>query len=167
MALDIILILLGAACVIGGIVGCILPLIPGPPLSFLGFIILQCTSKFEYSWQFFLAWGLVVGIVQFLDYIVPIWGTKRFGGGRKGAWGSAIGVVVGIFVYPPWGLIICPFAGAIIGELIDGRNTQEAFRAGFGSFVGFLAGNIIKLIVALALAFIYFKDVIKLIWNWI
>lgn len=165
MAWDIFLIALGAISIVVGIIGCVLPALPGTPLAYLGLVLLNASSKVEYSWQFFIGWGVAVAVVMVLDYIVPIWGTKKFGGGRKGAWGAAIGVVAGIFVFPPWGLILGPFFGAVAGELMDGKTQKEAIRSGFGSFMGFLAGAIMKLIVAGILAFIFIKDVILLIWN--
>lgn len=165
MAWDIFLAIMGAISIVVGFIGCVLPALPGTPLALFGLVLLHMTSKVSYSWQFFLAWGFAVAVVMVLDYIVPIWGTKKFGGGRKGAWGSAIGMLIGIFVFPPWGLIIGPFVGAVAGEILDGKSQKDALRAGFGSFMGFLAGAIMKLVVAGALAFIFIKDVINILFN--
>ncbi len=163
MTLDIILIIIGGLLILGGFVGSVLPVLPGIPLSYLGLICLQFTSKIDYSWQFLLIWGLVVVAIQVLDYFVPIWGTKKFGGGRKGAWGSALGVVAGIFIFPPFGIILGPFVGAVIGELIDKKTTKQALWAGFGSFIGFLAGTVMKLALATVFAFFYVKDILYII----
>lgn len=165
MTLDIILIVLGAICIIVGLLGCILPVIPGVPLSYVGIVLLHLTSLVEFSPSFLVLWGVVVILVQILDYYVPIWGTKKFGGGSKGAWGSAIGVVAGIFLIPPWGIIIFPFVGAVVGELIDGKEFNVALKAGFGAFLGFLAGIFVKLVVAIILGFYFFKEVIVLIYS--
>lgn len=162
MLLDIILIILGLISISVGIIGCVLPALPGTPLAYLGLVLLNFTSKVEYSWTFFIAWGIVVAIVMVLDYVVPIYGTKAFGGGRKGSWGSAIGIVVGLF-FPPWGFILGPFVGAVIGELLDNKPFPVAVKAGFGSFIGFLSGAIIKLAVSLVLAVIFIKDVILML----
>jgi len=158
--MDYFLLIAGAICMIVGILGSFLPVLPGPPLSYLGILLLHLTSKFDFSWQFFLFWGIVVVLVMVLDYLVPIWGTKKFGGGRRGAWGSALGVLVGVFVLPPWGIIIFPFFGAVLGELSEGKQLNLAIKAGIGSFIGFLSGIIFKFIVSLALAYFFFKDVI-------
>jgi len=160
MTLDIILTLLGAILIIVGIVGCIVPVLPGIPLSYVGILLLHFTSQVQFSVEFLIIWGIVVVAVQLLDYYIPIWGTQRFGGGKKGAWGSMIGVVVGMFILPPFGIIIFPFVGAVIGELIDEKEPRVALKAGFGAFVGFLAGTLLKLVVALVLAFFFFKEVI-------
>lgn len=159
MTLDIIFTILGAILMIVGIVGCIIPALPGVPLSYIGILLLHFTSKVEFSIPFLIIWAIVVIAVQILDYYVPVWGTKKFGGGKKGAWGSAIGVVLGIFIIPPWGIIIFPFVGAVIGELIDNKEFNIAIKAGFGAFLGFIAGTFMKLAVALILAFYFFKEV--------
>lgn len=163
MVLDILFSVLGAILIIVGILGCIIPLLPGIPLSYLGIILLHFTSRVEYSPKFLIIWGIVVILVQLLDYYIPIWGTKKLGGGTKGAWGSAIGVVFGLFLIPPYGIILFPFLGAVIGELIDNKEPRVALKAGFGAFIGFLAGTMIKLAVAIILAFYFFKELFSVI----
>ncbi len=163
MTLDIVLIILGVILIIVGIIGCIVPALPGAPLNYISLILLNFTSKVEFSVQFLIVWGLVVIAVQILDYYIPIWGTKRFGGGTKGTWGSAIGIVLGIFIFPPYGMIILPFVGAVIGELIDDKELKVALKAGFGAFIGLLAGVVMKLAVAIILSFYFFKEVFKII----
>lgn len=160
MALDIILIILGAILIIVGILGCVLPVLPGVPLSYAGILMLHFTSKVEFSPQFLIIWALVVAAVQILDYYIPVWGTKKLGGGKKGAWGNTIGIVFGIFLFPPWGIIIFPFLGAVIGELIDNKSSAVALKAGLGAFLGFLAGTVMKLVVAIILAFYFFQRMI-------
>lgn len=162
MVLDIILSVLGGILIILGIIGCIVPMLPGVPFSYAGIILLHLTSRVQFSTEFLILWGIIVVAVQLLDYYIPIWGTQKFGGGSKGAWGSAIGVVVGFFVLPPWGIIIFPFVGAVLGELIDEKEPKVALKAGFGAFIGFLAGTLLKLIVAVALAFYFFKEIFGL-----
>lgn len=158
MVLDIVLLVLGFVCVIVGFVGCILPVIPGIPLSYLGLILLHLTSKVDFSPQFLIIWGIVVIVIQILDYFVPIWGTKRFGGGKKGMWGSMLGIVVGVFILPSWGIIIFPFVGAVIGELLDEKEIKEAMKAGLGSFLGFVLGTVAKLVVAAVLTYYFIKE---------
>ena len=95
-----------------------------------------------------------------LDYIVPIWGTKKFGGSKAGMWGAAIGLVIGIFVLPPLGIIVGPFAGAVIGETLTGKKAAEAFRAGLGSLLGLMMGVGLKLAASLAMTFYFVKELI-------
>ncbi len=145
-SMEIFLIILAFACIILGIVGSVLPVLPGVPLSYVGILLLHFTEKVQFSTQFLILWAVLVILVQLLDYYVPIWGTKKFGGSKRGVWGCAIGMVVGMF-FGPWGIILGPFAGAIVGELTGGKQTQDAIKAGFGSFMGFLLGIVSKLIV--------------------
>ncbi|NLI71504.1 MAG: DUF456 family protein [Bacteroidales bacterium] len=144
--METLLIILAFICIVVGIIGSILPVLPGVPLSYIGILLLHFTDKIQFSTQFLIFWAAMVIIVQLLDYYVPIWGTKKFGGSKRGIWGCAIGMVVGIFL-GPWGIILGPFVGAIAGELSSGKQTQAAIKAGFGSFMGFILGIVSKLIV--------------------
>lgn len=157
--MDIFLILLSGIFLIIGSLGCILPVLPGAPLSYLGILLLHCSTKAEFSTEFLILWAIVVIIVQVLDYYIPIWGTKKFGGSRYGVWGSTIGMVFGIF-FGPLGIIAGPFIGAFIGELLAGKNSKIAIKSAFGSFVGFILGTISKLIVAGMLIYYYVNALI-------
>lgn len=159
MALDIILTILGTVCIVIGIIGCILPVLPGPPLSYVGILLLHFTSRVEFSIHFLVIWAIVVIAVQLFDYYVPVWGTKKLGGSKYGAWGCAIGAVAGIFIFPPWGFIVLPLIGAVIGELINDKDINTALKAGLGAFLGFITGVVIKLIVAISLAVFFFSEV--------
>lgn len=160
MTLDIIFTILGAALMIVGIIGCVVPALPGVPLNYMGIVLLHLTSRVQFSTSFLAIWAIIVILVQVFDYYIPIWGTKKLGGGKYGIWGSGIGIIAGIFIFPPWGIIIFPFAGAVIGELIDKKEFKTALKAGFGTFVGFIAGTLIKLTVAVILTFYFVKEVI-------
>ena len=155
--MDIALAILGGLLIIGGLAGCILPIIPGPPFSYVGIILLHITKYADFSARFLIFYAFLALLVTVLDYIVPVWGTKRYGGTKAGTWGATIGMLLGLFFFPPFGIIFGPLAGAIIGETIRGANSQESFRAGMGSFFGFLVGVGLKLIVSGLMAFYYFK----------
>ena len=157
---DILLTAGGSALMILGIVGCVLPVIPGPPLSFVGLLLLHLSKYAEFSFEFLLLFGSIAVIVTVLDYIVPIWGTKKLGGSRYGMWGAAIGLVIGIFVLPPLGIIVGPFAGAVIGEAMTGKKAAEAFRAGLGSLLGLMMGVGLKLAASLVMTFYFVKELI-------
>ena len=142
--MDIFLIILGAICLLVGILGCVLPVLPGVPLAYCGLLLLHATDKVQFSWQFLVIWAVVTIVVQVLDSVVPIWGTKKLGGSKMGVWGSTLGLLVGLF-FGPWGIVLGPFLGAVVFELIDGKNTRLALKAGWGSFVGLMTGTILKL----------------------
>ena len=92
-------------------------------------------------------------VVQALDYLTPLLGTKYSGGSRAGNWGCILGTIAGIFLFALWGIILGPFIGALLGELIGGKPFHEAFRAGIGAFIGFLLSVVLK--VALCGYFCY------------
>lgn len=143
--MDIFLLVLAFLCLLIGIIGCIVPGLPGTPIAYAGLWIAQATDRVDFSWQMLLVWGIVTIVISVLDYLVPAWGTKHYGGSKWGVWGSTIGVFVGLF-FGAIGVIVGPLVGAILGELIAGKQLQEAIKAGWGSFIGILFGTILKLI---------------------
>jgi uncharacterized protein len=155
--MDIFLAILGALCILIGILGSLLPILPGPPLSYAGILLLHFSKYAQYSTRFLLLFGGLTVIVAVLDYVIPVWGTKQLGGSKYGTWGAAVGVLAGLF-FGPAGIIIGPFIGAVCGEMLSGRKTNEAFRAGFGSFIGFVAGTLMKIVLSAILAFYFFRE---------
>lgn len=153
-------ITLGVLLTISGIVGCILPFIPGPPLSYAALLVLLLTDRNIFGSTFLLIWLIITIAVTLLDYYVPVWGTKKFGGSSRGIWGATIGLLIGIFFFPPFGMIAGPFLGAVIGELLGGKELNIALKSGLGSFIGFIAGTVMKLTVSIMLAFYFFKAII-------
>lgn len=152
--MDIVLIILAVLCLLIGIVGCIIPALPGVPLAYVALWLLHITDRVQFSWQFLLVWGIVMVVVQIMDYIIPAWGTKRTGGSKAGVWGSTIGLLVGLF-FGPWGIVLGPFIGAVIAELLAGKNTADALRSGWGSLLGLLTGTILKLICCGLMAYYF------------
>lgn len=148
MAVEYLLYALSAICMLAGLAGCILPMLPGPPLAWLGMLLLHFTDRVDFSVTELVVSALVVIATLVLDYFTPMIGAKKFGGGKYGNRGCVIGTIVGMF-FLPLGLILGPFLGAVIGELIAGKPFRTALKAGFGSFVGFLFGTLIKLAVCL------------------
>ena len=145
--MDIFLIVLGIILLIAGLIGCFLPILPGPPLAYLALVALDFTDKVYFTWGQLIFWLVLVIIVQVADYFVPTLGVKKFGGSRYGSWGCLIGTLIGVFMFPPWGIIVGPFAGAFAGEMLSGKQARHALKAGFGAFIGFLFGTIFKLML--------------------
>jgi len=157
--MDALLIILGIVCIVGGIIGSVLPVLPGLPLSYGGILLLHLSERIQFTTGFLVFWAVMVIAVSLLDYYIPIWGTKKFGGSKRGIWGCALGMIAGIFL-GPWGIIVGPFAGAVIGELTGGKQSTEALKAGFGSFLGFIIGVASKLIIGGFLLFYAVKEII-------
>ena len=153
--MDTILIISGALLILLGIAGSVLPVLPGPPLGYAGLLLLHFTSEPHFTIRFLVAWGLVTAAITVLDYVIPVFGTKYFGGTSRGMWGAAVGLVIGIFFLPPAGMIIGPFFGALIGEMTGGAKSGPAFKAAFGSFIGFLAGTFMKLALSVTFAVLF------------
>lgn len=151
--MDIFLSILAIIFMLAGIAGAILPILPGPIISFLGILSLYFTSPSPFSDRFMMIWVLLTIAVTALDQVVPILGTKKMGGTRLGVRGSIVGLIVGIFLFPPVGIILGPFLGALVGELIGGKDMNQAIRAGTGSFLGFLSGTVLKLIFSIIAAY--------------
>jgi len=159
MVFDVFLVVLGLCFLVGGWVGCVVPAMPGPPLGYIALLLLQATGFAGFSGRFLLIGALVTVVVTALDYILPVWGTKKWGGSRAGTIGAIVGLLAGLF-FAPVGIIVGPFAGAVVGELITGHDTDAALRSGFGSFMGFLFGTVMKLTVCMVFTYYYFKELI-------
>jgi uncharacterized protein YqgC (DUF456 family) len=147
--MDILQVILAVICLLAGLVGCIVPALPGPPLSYAALLLLQWSGYGDLSSRFLLIWAAVVIAVTLLDYYLPVWMTRRFGGSRHATIGAAIGLIAGFFILPPLGIVVCPFLGAFIGELIhDNTDGAKAFKVAMGSLAAFMMGTGLKLIVS-------------------
>jgi len=99
--------------------------------------------------------GIIALVLVVIDYIVPAIGAKKFGASRIGLAGSIIGMIIGFFVFPPFGIFIGTFLGAVIGELISGKKGEAAIKIGIGTFVGNLAGIALKLSFSIFILVMY------------
>jgi len=149
--MDIVLFLLGFIFVLTGILGSFLPVLPGPPVSWIGLLLLIMTKAVPNDWWFLGITFVVAAIVFALDYIIPAMGTKKFGGSKSGMAGTVVGLLVAIIfpVMGVFGIIIWPFVGALIGELLNKADNKKALKAAFGSFIGFLTGTFLKFVVTI------------------
>lgn len=162
-----VLIIAAILLVLVGLVGAVAPGIAGTPFSFLGLLALSFVDGIDYSTRFLVIMGIIGAAVFALDYVVPVWGTKKFGGTKSGVRGSTIGLFVGLFItlFFPVGFIVLllgPFIGAYIGEKIAGTDDHLAWKSALGSFVGFLFGTGIKVIYACVCIFFVVRDLIHL-----
>jgi len=160
--MDIFLVILGILFLLTGIIGSILPVIPGPPIGFAGMFLLRFTrfvepGQVEKYDNLLWIFAFVTLVVTVLDYFVPVWGTKKFGGSKAGTWGAAIGIVVGLF-FGPVGLILGPFLGAFVGEMLAGKDQKSSLKAGFGSLLGFVFGVAMKISITVLMCFYFFRE---------
>jgi uncharacterized protein YqgC (DUF456 family) len=161
----IILIVLAFLLLVMGLIGSVVPIIPGPPLSYLGLLLLHLSGSGEFSSTFLIVWAVVTAAVTIMDYFLPVWMTKRFGGSRLAVIGSVLGIIAGIIFFSPYGIIIGPFLGALAGELINNKKTNndigfdKALKAAFGSFLAFIVGMGAKLYISITLLYYAVKSV--------
>ncbi len=131
-----------------GLLGSMIPGLPGPPLSYIGILLIHCFTGTQFSPSFLLTCAVIVILVYLLDYFMQVWGVKKFGGGRKAIIGTFLGLFMG-FLFPPLGILIGPFCGAFIGALLEVQgDNNRALKVAIGSFIGFVTGTILKLVVS-------------------
>lgn len=142
--IDIIAIALG----IVGLIGCVAPVIPGPPFSWAGLLVLYLWGGgTEITTKFLLIWLSVTVVVTVLDYVVPSYFTRITGGSKAAGRGSLVGLFVGLIFFPPFGMIAGAFLGALLAEMfVNGKELKHSLKPAFGSFAGFLTGTFIKLV---------------------
>jgi uncharacterized protein YqgC (DUF456 family) len=154
----IALIILAFICLIVGIIGCIVPGIAGPPFSYASLILLSIAKRWQpFSAKFLIIMAAITVLVTGLDYLLPAAGAKKYGASKLGFWGAIIGMILGILFFPPLGMIIGAFLGAIIGELLKGKQSYEALKAGWGVFMGLLFAVLLKLIATGIMTFYFIK----------
>lgn len=136
-----------------GLLGVVLPVLPGIPLSWLGLFIYALATGYErISIATVIVFFLLTVLTLVLDFVAPMLGAKKYQASKLGIIGAFLGTVVGIFVLGFWGIIIGPLAGAFIGELIARGKPNQAFGSALGTFIGFIAGTLFKIIVILVMA---------------
>lgn len=162
ITMEYFILIISLLFVLAGVLGSVLPALPGPPLSWIGLLILYTTPNMDFDYWILGVTFFITLIITILDYVIPAQGTKRFGGSKYGIWGTNIGLIVGILTPIPLGFIIGPFVGALIGEFIfDQNDSKRALRAATGSFIGFLVSTFMKFVFCVALFGLY----IHIVWK--
>lgn len=157
--MELLWIALGVVCIIVGLIGAFLPVIPGLPFSYAGLWVLQLSGVAQFSTFFLVAWGIVVVSVLLLENFIPAYTTKKYGGTVYGVTGSTIGMILGMLFFPPLGFFLGTLVGAFLGEFIYKQDVNVAFKSAWGSFIGFLTGTAIKVTIAAMIAFSFFSAV--------
>ena len=154
--MTILIIIFSIILLILGVLGSILPVIPGPPLSFFGLLLLHFFTPFEMQKDYLLLFGFSAALITFLDYWLQVYSVKLFGGGRTSTIGVIIGIVLGLFIFPPIGVLVGPFLGAYIGAIIESDfDLLKSFKIAFGSLIGFLGGTILKFVYSIVVIWQY------------
>ncbi|MDG1721047.1 MAG: DUF456 domain-containing protein [Bacteroidia bacterium] len=168
--MELTIIIIGILLIITGFVGSIVPGIPGPPIAYLSLIILLLIDEPRVqlstnNYFVLISIGIVTIILTVLDFYLPVWGTKKFGGTPSGTRGSTYGLVAAVILtiltsgFGVLLLIIGPFVGAYLGEKYAGNTDEVALKSGIGSFLGFISGTFIKLILVLVIT-LYFASLL-------
>ena len=161
--LAILLIALGALLILAGIAGCLLPVIPGPPLSFLGLLALWGARGWDaeaFNGLTVAAVGIAAVVVTILDTVAPAIGAKRWGASKGGVWGCIAGMLIGMIFFPPFGMILGAWVGAFAAEVIVGLPFGQAFKASFGVFVYTMLGVGLKVLVSLWAGYLFVVELV-------
>ncbi|MFB0937879.1 MAG: DUF456 domain-containing protein [Urechidicola sp.] len=154
--MDIFLLFVGFFFVLLGVIGSFLPVLPGPITGWIGLLMLHLTKVIPMDWTFL---GITLGVailIWGIDFIIPALGTKKFGGSKYGIWGTILGLIIGLVFLGPLGIIVGPFLGAFVGELIhDSTDSKRAVKAAFGSLVGFMLSTGLKFLVSIIFLGLY------------
>ena len=139
---------LAALIVVGGLVGTIVPALPGVPLVFAGLLLGAWAGNFiQVSWTTVGILGALTILAWLIDFLAAAMGAKRLGASQRAFWGAAFGAVVGMFFGIP-GIVLGPFVGAVVAEISAGRSVHQASRAGYGAWIGVVLGTAAKLAIA-------------------
>ena len=175
--MDIIIICVVAFILLLGIIGCFVPVMPGPPISYVALLVFHFFSSYNIDENTLWLWALIVIAVTVFDLWVQIYGVKKFGGTQKAINGSIIGLLLGILIpiisifipilgillpIVPFLIIIGPFLGAFIGAKMDDPDTNKALKIALGAFAGFVLGTIVKLSVSLYIIYIIYESISSL-----
>ncbi|MFZ1626198.1 MAG: DUF456 domain-containing protein [Candidatus Moraniibacteriota bacterium] len=156
------LLIIGSVLAILGIIGSLIPALPGPILGYGALVLLYLSKSTDSITPISLGvFGVLLTLVTILGYIAPIWGARFSGASSRGLWGAAIGAVIGLILFLPLGLFLGAFLGAVIGEFSTGKDGGSALKAGVGTLLGSVMIIILQTIFALVMAGYYFYHLIR------
>jgi uncharacterized protein YqgC (DUF456 family) len=151
MSADVWWWVLAAVLVLAGLAGAVLPALPGVPLVFAGLLVAAWADDFErVTWLPLVVLGLLTVLSFVIDFAATALGAQRVGATRLAIVGALLGTVAGIFLGIP-GLILGPFVGAVVGEMISHGKVEQATRAGLATWMGLIFGTLSKLALVFAM----------------
>jgi len=157
--MDQLFIVLGLILCITGLLGSFIPIIPGPITSWIGLLVINFESSTELNYSFLLITLMIAVFVFALDIIIPIIGLKKFGGTKKGMIGATIGLLLGLIILGPLGILIGTFLGALSGEMTGDLKLGKALKASVGTLIGFIAGVAMKFSISIIYFIFYLIEV--------
>jgi len=161
LSLDFALLIVGFILIIIGIIGSVLPVLPGPTLSWVGLLLVFFHKDIPMNYTVIIVTGIIAIGINILDYIIPAKTVKKYGGSKYAIWGTNIGLLLGLF-FPPLGFLIGPFIGAFVGQMyFNSQDQKTAFKVALGSFIGFITGTFMKLMVCFVYLGLFFYYVFK------
>ena len=145
--MSIFIIIIAFLLLLFGIFGAFFPVIPGPPLSFFGILLISYLTDFTHiTFDNLIYLAVIALLITFLDYWLQILSVKIFGGGKHSLIGVIVGLLFGLFIFPPFGVFLGPFFGAYLGALYETDfNFLSSLKIAFGAIVGFISGIIMKI----------------------
>ena len=156
--MDFIIIIIVILLLLIGLIGCIIPALPGPPISFSGLLVFHFFTSYNLEEDTLWLLAAVVVAITFLDYWLQVYGVKKFGGGRKAINGTIIGLVLGLF-FLPFGVIIGPFVGAFLGAKMETKeDTNRAIKIALGALAGFLGVTVLKFAVSIYISILFLNQ---------
>jgi len=159
--MDILIITIVSLLLLIGLIGCVIPALPGPPISFFGLLFFHFFTSFYIETDTLWLLGVIVITITFLDYWLQIYGVKKFGGGRKAINGTILGLVLGLLLFPPFGIIIGPFLGAFLGAKMEAKeDTNRAIKIALGALAGFLSGTVLKFSVSIYITILFINQLL-------
>ena len=143
-------------------IGLVYPIIPSAIFMAAGILVYGFFYDFSnFGFFFWLVQGFLFLLLLFADNLTNLYSVKKFGGTKAGMWGSTIGLLVGPFILPGFGILVGPFAGAVLAELLVHRKgIGEALKIGFGSLVGFLSSVVVKCLIQIAMIAYFLFEVL-------
>jgi len=146
--MDLFLYVLAAALIIGGVAGAVLPVLPGVPMIFGGIWLAAAVDEYRHlGWGWLLVIGAIAVLGVAVDFIAGSLGAKKIGASPRALWGAGVGTTIGMFFGLP-GLLIGPFAGAVIGELWSGKSILRSAHVGVSTWFGMLLGVVAKVVLS-------------------
>ena len=156
--IESVIIIISILFLIFGLIGSLIPVIPGPIFSYLGIIFAYVFSLLDISQSEFIIISLATILVFILDYFFQYFGVKKLGGGRMSVMGLVLGTILGLF-FAPFGLLLGPFLGAFLGAILENKNKSQSVKVAIGSLIGFISGTLVKFTFSTFLLWIFLKSI--------